>query len=133
MCPERYMESFCLFFPVCSLRVQLLSKDHATIQILNSLQTVWYSVEATSTFALWPLGRRCESKCAWSFLLFKIILSIKMASVEKDELLRKLVLLLTYNLNTLPYNEIQILLSLLRLNVVWKCTHITVDIAFYME
>lgn len=65
--------------------------------------------------------------------MFKIILSIKMASVEKDELLRKLVLLLTYNLNTLPYNEIQILLSLLRLNVVWKCTHITVDIAFYME
>lgn len=56
-----------------------------------------------------------------------------MASVEKDELLRKLVLLLTYNLNTLPYNEIQILLSLLRLNVVWKCTHITVDIALYME
>lgn len=64
--------------------------------------------------------------------MFKIILAIKMASVEKDELLRKLVLLLTYNLNTLPYNEIQILLSLLRLNVVWKCTHIMVDIAFYI-
>lgn len=56
--------------------------------------------------------------------MFKIILAIKMASVEKDE---------PYNLNTLSYNEIQILLSLLRVNVVWKCTHIMVDIAFYME
>lgn len=52
-----------------------------------------------------------------------------MAFVEKE----KLVLLLIYNLNTLSYNEIQILLSLFRVSVVWKCTHIMVDIAFYMK
>lgn len=61
--------------------------------------------------------------------MFKIILAIKMAFVEKE----KLVLLLIYNLNTLSYNEIQILLSLFRVSVVWTCTHIMVDIAFYMK